>query len=123
MHQKKEDLEELSKRIEEEKELGDFYEERFLDNKSKGDEARFYFCRANQYRLLLQKTQEELDALIPKFDFHSWRIFWFSLAKFGYYRKSIRNIKQKLELYSTGLRMYEEKRNKLYETKPNDPSL
>lgn len=123
MHQKKEGLEELSKRIEEERELGDFYEERFLDKKDKGDEVRFYFCRANQYRLLVQKTENELNDLLSKFDIHRISFLKFCLLKTGCYNGSISELKQKIEGYSFELKKYEEKTSKLYETKTNDSSL
>ena len=117
MHEGKKSLKDLEKLIEEQKELGDLYEE---DSKEKNNIAaknRCYFSRINQYRLLIEKTQIELDNLISKFDVNSNNSFKYFLAGFGYYKKSISKLNEALQEYSNKLKEYTEKYDDLSKTK------
>jgi len=94
MRQKKESLKDLEKLIQEQKELGDFYEEQLGIKDGLATKNRFYFSRINQYKLLVEKTQIELNNLLSKFDFNSNNSFKYFLAGFGYYKKSINKLKE-----------------------------
>lgn len=93
MQQKKE---EMRKSIENFKELAESYEKEGLNKPNK---FRYYHSRIRQYNLLVEKTQMELDNLLSKFGVESGSAVRFFLARWGYYRKSINNLKEKLEYH------------------------
>jgi len=106
MQEEKKSLEELTKEIGEAKELGDFYEQKELN---KEDRIRCYFSRIKQYKLLVKKTQIELDNLFLKIDVQSGSAVNVFLARWGYYKTSIDELNERIKKYSNELKEYEEK--------------
>ncbi len=108
MHQKKEDLEEL---IRENKEGMEFYKNELAkpSGNNRGNQLRYYFSNISYYRLLIEKNQKELNNLLAKFNFNSRGVVQFSLAKIGYYKKTINKINKEIKEYSEELKKFEEK--------------